>query len=123
MERGLHAVALAAAFIGLLGYAHAATFDERFSDTMLDKSNPPLGSPHVTPTPEIWGIKVLLLIGGKLAHSIDYGDKTYATGEECKAAALADESLLSSGQAAQNAAVQQFGDTAAIAIVCAMELQ
>ena len=111
------AFGLVLAVVGLIfasAYARADSFNERFS-AATPKSD------DLFPA-EQWGIKLLLIIDGKVARSIVYNDETYPTGDACRNAVLADMPLQASMQTAANAAVEGFGDTAKLAIVCAMQL-
>ena len=111
------AFGIAFAIVGLIfaaGYARADTFNERF----------PAESPKLeAPIPAgQWGIKLVLVLDGKIARAIPYNEETYPTGEACKAAVLADLPLQNSMQAAAGEATKQFGENAAVGIVCAMHL-
>ena len=108
-------VIAAAILVVTFGCARASTFDERFP-AETTKPN------ELIPGAQKWGIKVLLLIDSKIAHAIDYDDKIYATGDECRGAILADKSLQASAQSAAAEAVEKFGRTASIALACAMQL-
>ena len=111
------AFGLALAVVGLIVasvYARAATFNERFTAETPTTETP-------TPRGE-WTIQLLLIIDGKVARSIVYNDETYPTGDACRNAVLADRPLQSSMQTAANAAVEGFGETAKLAIVCTMHL-
>ena len=106
------------------GYARADSFNERFT-TGAPKSgvlNPPARDNEETLPAEQWGIKLLLLIDGKVARAIPYNAETYPTGDACKNAVVADTRLQVSTQAAAKVAVENFGATAAVAIACAMQL-
>lgn len=118
-SRRVLAFGLVLAIVGLIfsfGYARAATFTERFSATPSKLDDP------FPERAEQWGIKLLLLIDGKVARSIVYNDETYPTGDACTNAVLADKPLQSSMQTAANAAVEGFGESAKLAIACTMHL-
>lgn len=116
-SRRILAFGLGFAIVGLIFtsvYARAATFNERFTTETPTTETP-------TPRGE-WTIQLLLIIDGKVARSIVYNDETYPTGDACTNAVLADKPLQSSMQTAANAAVKGFGETATLAIACAMQL-
>jgi hypothetical protein len=113
------AIILVGLIVGLIlasGYAPADTFDERFSSGVLTPA------PAPAPPSEQWGIKLLLLIDGKVMRAVTYNGESYPSGEACRAAALADTKLQASAQAIAGEAIQTFGPDASVAIACAMEL-
>lgn len=107
---------IALAVIGMIfaaGCARADSFNERFSATTPQEA--PLSA-------EQWGIKLLLIIDGKIVRAVAYNEVVYSSGEECKSAVLADTKLQESMQEAASAAAQSFGATAVVGIACAMHL-
>jgi hypothetical protein len=111
------AFGLVLAIVGLIfaaSYARADSFNERFS-AVTPKSD------DLSLT-EQWGVKLLLIIDGKIAQSVGYSAKTFTTSDACRNAILTDKPLQVSAQAAAEEAVAKFGETAKIAIACAMRL-
>jgi len=109
------AFGIALAIVGMIFasvYARASTFDERF--TGAPKSEAPLA--------ESWGIKLLLLIDGKVARAAPYDEEVYPSSDACKEAVIANVPLQLSAQVAAKLAVENFGATAAVGIACAMQL-
>lgn len=114
--RTLAAITLA---LAAMTTAHSASFTERFASATPDA---PLASTPPADTPQQWNIKVLLLIDGKLVHSIDYGDHSFPSSDACRDAIMADKPLQASAQKAAKGAAKQFGPQATIAIACALDL-
>ena len=116
MMKSLVAAALVAAALATSPIS-AASFDQRFADDAAPQASVPPAD-----TPEIWTAVVILSVNGKIVKAVNV-DGPFKSSDECKASILANKKLQAAGQAAEKAAVKQFGPTAIVGLACALDLQ
>ena len=117
MMKSLVAAALVAAALATSPIS-AASFDQRFADDAA----PQASVPPPADTPEIWMAVAVLSVNGKIVKAVNV-DGPFKSSDECKASILANKKLQAAGQAAEKAAVKQFGPTAIVGLACALDLQ